>query len=271
MYQVTLNGQLYLMMLIEQFEEAGIEVISANTDGIITLFSKDKLDDYNRIVAEWQKYTKLELEFTNYIKYVRTSVNDYMAIKKEWLVNPDAEDIIKRKGDFLIEVELSKGFNAPIVAIAIDNLLVRNKPIEETIKNHPDIYDYCISVKTGSVYEKQIHTTQNGTYTVSALSKNLRYYVSNKGGTLLKYKRKQDGTDSYAQMIKGVLITPFNDFVRVKNMSEYDINYKYYVKRCNDILLKIGGTYNRPGASRRIKPTRKKGVSQIGHLFDNID
>jgi hypothetical protein len=271
MYQVTLNGQLYLMMMIEQLEEAGIEIISANTDGILARFNVSKEDDYKRITTDWQKFTKLDLEFANYIKYVRTGVNSYIAIKKEWLDDPCGEDNIKRKDEFLIEVELSKGFNAPIVAIAIDKYIVNQIPIEQTIRQHTDIYDYCISVKTGEVYDKQLHTTQKGEYTIDPLSKNLRYYVSNNGGTLLKHKRTKEGLDKYAQMIKGVLITPFNDYFKVSNMSEYDINYQYYIKRATDLLLKIEGEYKRPSGSRVFHGSKKKGVSQIGHMFDNIE
>ncbi|MCK9429962.1 MAG: hypothetical protein M0R17_08150 [Candidatus Omnitrophica bacterium] len=270
MYQVTLNGQLYLMMLIEQLEESGIEVISANTDGIIAKFDKTKLQNYNDITTAWQAYTQLQLEFTDYIKYVRTSVNSYIAIKKEWLEHPEMEDVIKRKDEFITEVELSKGFNAPIVAIAIDKLIVNNIPIEQTIRNHTDIYDYCISVKTGDVYDKQLHTIQNGELDVMMLSKNLRYFVSNKGGTLLKHKTDNNNVDKYANMIKGVLITPFNDYFRVDNMNEYDINYQYYIKRATDLLLKIEGEYSKPRASRVFRGSKKKGVEQIGKLFDNI-
>jgi len=143
MYQVTLNGQLYLMMMIENLEEAGIEIISANTDGIIARFGKDKLDDYNKITRAWQQYTNLELEFTDYMKYVRTSVNDYVSIKKGWTPeSKESDELVKRKGDFLTEIDLAKGFNAPIVAIAIDKYILYGTSIETTIRNHQDIYDY---------------------------------------------------------------------------------------------------------------------------------
>lgn len=268
MYQTTLNGQLYLMMLIEEYEEAGIEVISANTDGILCIVKKDQLDKYNEISKNWQKFTNLSLEFTKYIKYVRTSVNDYIAVKEGWTsMSTDEEELIKRKGDFITEVDLSKGFNAPIVAIAIDNLILNNISIETTIKNHTDIYDYCISVKTGETYEKQIHTARNGEYNITSLSKNLRYYVSNRGGTLLKHNVNDD---RIFNMVKGVLITPFNDYFKLNNMSEYDINYQYYIKRATDVLLKIEGVYKRPGASRRFHGSKRKGVEQIGKLFDNV-
>ena len=167
---------------------------------------------------------------------------------------------------FLVEVELSKGFNAPIVAIAIDKFILYGTPIEDTIINHTDIYDYCISVKIGEKFEKQLHRIENGQYITEKLSKNLRYFVSNHGGTLLKHS-----SDQVMNMNKGALITPFNDYFPVSKMSDYDINYNYYIKRANDILLKIEGVYNRPGASRRFTGSRKKGVDRIGKMFDNIE
>lgn len=270
MYQVTLNGQLYLLMLIEKLEEAGIEVISANTDGVLARFTKDKLDDYNKITKEWQEYTKLELEFADYIKYVRTSVNSYLAVKKEWLLDKENEELIKRKDEFLIEVDLSKGFNAPIVGIALNNYFVHGIPIKDTICNHKDIYDYCISVKTGEVFDKQLHTATMGEILVNGLSKNLRYYVSTDGGTLLKHKRGSEGADKYYQMIRGFLITPFNDYFECTNMQDYNINYQYYIKRTTDMILKIEGEYSKPRTSRVYKGKNRKGISECGKMFDGI-
>jgi len=53
-------------------------------------------------------------------------------------------------------------------------------------------------------------------------------------------------------------------------MNEYNINYQYYVKRATDLLLKIEGEYTRPGATRVFRGSKKKGVSQIGKMFDDI-
>jgi len=41
--QMTVSGQLALLMFIEWLELSGIQVISANTDGIVMLVTKDKL------------------------------------------------------------------------------------------------------------------------------------------------------------------------------------------------------------------------------------
>lgn len=55
MYQVTINGQLFLLMLIEKLELAGIHVISANTDGIVSIIPNDKFELYCNLCHEWEK------------------------------------------------------------------------------------------------------------------------------------------------------------------------------------------------------------------------
>ena len=37
-----------------------------------------------------------------------------------------------------------------IVPISLKNYFIYNIPIEETIKNHKDIYDFCLRLKTNS-------------------------------------------------------------------------------------------------------------------------
>jgi DNA polymerase elongation subunit (family B) len=44
-YTVTINGQLYLLMLVEQLEFNGYAVISANTDGVTYLRKAGDADD----------------------------------------------------------------------------------------------------------------------------------------------------------------------------------------------------------------------------------
>ena len=52
--QVVLTGQLSLLLLIEWIEMNGIEIISANTDGIVILCPQYKYDNLQRIIYEWE-------------------------------------------------------------------------------------------------------------------------------------------------------------------------------------------------------------------------
>lgn len=78
--QVTITGQLSLLMLIESLELAGISVVSANTDGIVTRYPKVMKDTCVKIISEWQKITNFELEKTDYSAIYIASVNNYIAI-----------------------------------------------------------------------------------------------------------------------------------------------------------------------------------------------
>ena len=66
MLHTTLTGQLSLLMLIEVLEEVGLEVVSANTDGILVHIKKSDYDLFKSICDKWQKDSNLNLEETRF-------------------------------------------------------------------------------------------------------------------------------------------------------------------------------------------------------------
>src|SRR5882672_8799449 len=129
--QMTVSGQLALLMLIEMFELAGIPVISANTDGIVMLVTKDKEETLKQIVAHWEKTTGFETEETRYKSYHARDVNAYFAVKMDGSV--------KVKGNPYSEVGSQSGTQLdvnPSILIcsdAVKAFLSNGIPIEETI------------------------------------------------------------------------------------------------------------------------------------------
>lgn len=79
--QTTVSGQLAILMLIERLEASGIEIVSANTDGIVTYYPRDRRDDVDAIAYEWELDTGYELEDTYYKSIHCRDVNNYIAIK----------------------------------------------------------------------------------------------------------------------------------------------------------------------------------------------
>jgi hypothetical protein len=73
---VVLNGQLFLIMLMEAFHAAGFEVISANTDGVY-VDAKDRLDEAQQVADAWVSATGFDLERDIATIFVGSSVNDY--------------------------------------------------------------------------------------------------------------------------------------------------------------------------------------------------
>lgn len=78
MIQVTVTGQLALLMLIEKLELSGIQVVSANTDGILTFSDKS----CNDIIKLWEQHTGFVTEETEYDQYYARDCNNYIAIEK---------------------------------------------------------------------------------------------------------------------------------------------------------------------------------------------
>lgn len=147
MIQVTLTGQLALLMLIEAFEDAGIQVVSANTDGVVTRVPDGLQWLKNNIIGEWQAATGLKTERTNYAAIYMQSVNSYVAFKK------DGE--VKTKG-FFAEPGVSNTTKVPARAICADAAIAFLKdgtPVTRTVRNCTDIRRFVTvrNVKGGAV------------------------------------------------------------------------------------------------------------------------
>lgn len=233
--KVTINCQLLMLMLVESLALVGIQTISANTDGILCIVPKSKLDIYYQKCKEWELLSKFELEYTKYKKYIRRDVNNYIAIKED--------NKVKGKGVFLTEDcsnynlldTLNKGFDKPIVALAAYNFLVYNKPIKDTILNHTDIYDFCVAKKIDNKFTNIFETIENGKYIKEELQKAVRYYISTDGGILVKYDPTTNGVERYEANSK---VTIYNDHIE-KDIKEYNIHYGYYINEAQKMIDEI--------------------------------
>jgi hypothetical protein len=234
----TITGELSLMMLIEAYELAGIHVISCNTDGVTIHISKEKLENMEEINRWWIEITGYELERTDYKKIVFSTVNDYIAVK--------TNDEIKRKGDFLTDLELYKNKSARIIPIALGNYFVGGISVDDSIKSHTNIYDFCIRQKASKDFHYEALIVQNGNGVTNVYNKLIRYYVSNTGEKIYKVKNPTCITNApeRAQVEAG----EWKCFVcnrLPKESSLANINYNYYIDKAEDIIYKIDKHYKR--------------------------
>lgn len=155
MLQVTITGQLVLLMLIEMLESVGISVISGNTDGIISIYDKSRHDEVRAIIAEWESRTNFKTEETRYSAVYSRDVNSYVAIKTEG-GDEEARFLderlgIKTKGAYCergsaLNSILSKNPESLICSDAVIAYLKNKTPIDKTIKSCRDIRRF-VSVK----------------------------------------------------------------------------------------------------------------------------
>lgn len=224
----TINGQLLLTMLAEQLVDniPFLQVLQINTDGITVKIPRLLEQSYNDICKEWEIQTKLTLEYIEYNKMVIRDVNNYLAVTTKGKV--------KYKGAFEIDKDYHKDSSFKIIPIALSEYFVKNIPIEETIKNHTNIYEFCGRQKFtresyGMTHELGYDITGNPVDITEKQQKNVRYYISNKGKVFYKYYNK--GTNEIIH--NGYKVTIFNKF---KDELNYDINYNFYIKEANKII-----------------------------------
>lgn len=145
--KTTLSGQLSLLMLIEMLELCGVQVISANTDGIVLRIPRALEQLVNDTVKWWEKATGLEMEESRYKSIHSRDVNNYIAITDKGKV--------KRKGVFapagLLE---NKHPSKTICAEAVVAYLKDGTPIERTIVECDDIRQFIVvrNVSGGGEY-----------------------------------------------------------------------------------------------------------------------
>jgi len=226
----TITGELSLLMLIEQYELNGIHVISANTDGVTIKIHKDLVDKMHEINYWWGQVTNYELERTDYQKIIFSTVNDYLAIK--------TDGDVKKKGDFLTDFELHKNKSARVCAIALEHYFVHNVPIEQTIRAHNNIYDFCLRQKASKDFHYEGVNRVSGEKTI--YNKLIRYYVSKSGEKLLKVKNEGCETNAaeVSQVEAGEWVMHVCNHLTPDHSLD-NINYEYYIERANKIVHKI--------------------------------
>jgi hypothetical protein len=169
--QVTVTGQLSLLMLIERLELVNIPVVSANTDGIVIKCPTVRKSEMMSIIQGWEMDTGFETEGTNYKAIYSKDVNNYIAV----LAKPKGSEKAKTKGAYA-PTGLKKNPTNQIVTDAVLALLVDRVPVEETIRCCKDIRKFVQvrTVKGGAV--------KDGNY----LGKAIRwYYAKGEEGTII--------------------------------------------------------------------------------------
>ena len=237
---VTLTCQLAILMLVERALEAGISVVSGNTDGVLFRcpreffagITKDRLNSsrIQEVCDEWERDTGFDLEFGEYTAIYNASVNAYFAIK------PDGGH--KRKGPFgnpwnphksdfdPVRGQLMKN---PQMTICSDAALMRIKngtPVEETILACRDIKQFVTVIKAGT----------GATWRDEYLGKVVRYYWGIDGHPIYDAEAHET-TGNFKKVSKtdGAI-----ECLRLPDEFPSDIDYRRYIAEAESILSDLG-------------------------------
>ena len=266
--QVTINGQLMTMTLIEELELNGIHVISANTDGIVIKLPKDKFEVYKDITDRWNKFNKMGADYEEYKEIVSRDINNYFDIQTDNSIEfkgaLDPKQYIK---------DLKNGYDMPIVAKAVFEYFVNNTPIMETLHNHTDILDFCKTQNVGKQFDVVYDKVENGKLKTIVSQRHVRFYVSTKGIIITKSQKTTLQRSKLAGGKPVIILNSLDD----KPIEERNINYKYYYDECYKIIdpIKLGISPNLKANSIKSTKSGKSLIKKYSHsyniLFDNDD
>lgn len=212
MLMVTITGQLSLLLLIEMLEDSGIEVVSANTDGIVMKVRKEQYDDYMAVITLWEKITNFETEETRYRAIYSRDVNSYFAIKEN--------GEIKGKG-FFGSNRLNKNPKYDISKEAVIEFMKNGTAIKDTILQCKDITKF-LSVRAvkGSAHKAGIY-----------LGKAVRWYYATHSPGAIRYVT----TGNAVPETEGA-----KPLMELPDLFPDDIDYNRYVIEAERILGDIG-------------------------------
>lgn len=212
--QTTLTGQLALLMLIERMEDAGIRVVSANTDGIVLYAEKTFESAMVGVAWDWMLDTSFELERTDYRCLASRDVNNYVAVK--------LDGGIKGKGIFA-PPSLAKNPDCPIIYEAVAQRIAKGTPIERTIRDCRNVEKFVVvrRVTGGAIW--------NDDY----LGKAVRYYYATSvpSDQTINY-RKNGNKVPKSQGTRPLMELP--------EMFPSDVDYRVYEVEAERLLCEVG-------------------------------
>ena len=233
----TVTGQLSILMLVNMIYDAGAEVVSANTDGIVIRARRDMLHGVGsdtritggkikEVVEQWERETGFNLECVEYASLYNQSVNTYIAVKpdgsaklKGAIANPwRAKD---KRG------MLMKNPQATIVSDAVVDFITKGVPIEETIRGCNDIRGFVTVVNVQG----------GGTWRGDYLGKVVRYIWGIDGEEIL-YKKPDPRTGNFKKVPKSDGCIPMMDLP--EEFPAHLIDYERYIEEARETLMDIG-------------------------------
>ena len=229
-YSITLNGQLTLAMLAEWYADGvpDIEILQINTDGITIRCNRSSINTLEAINKRFMKLTGLILESNDYKKMVIFNVNNYLAVSMK--------EEIKRKGIFETVKDFHKDNSFLVVPKALEKYFLENIPIEITVKENTNIYDFCGRYKATKGWHAEYNYSKDNTVITENHGKVLRFYSTTKdGGT--SFKVCEDGRVHHLLANQKTVL--FNRYFSVPNFEDYNLHYEFYFRECYKIIDEI--------------------------------
>jgi hypothetical protein len=225
---VTLSGQLMLIDLIERLTEAGVKVISANTDGLF-LHVPRKHRTWREILKRWQADSEMRLDVEPLRRLAILASNQY--------ATRDRTDKVKRKGGELRgALDWTHSPNSPVLGDAVANALLFDVPPERTIFDCRELVRFCSIATRGTAADLVLVDGDAET----KLPKVTRWYRSKEGSRRIE-RRFLDGRQVTVPGAQSVTIR--------QDLPESglpaDLDWSWYLREARRIVQKVPGYRHR--------------------------
>jgi hypothetical protein len=238
-----------------------LTMLQINTDGITVKIPVEHKRLYWEICQEWEAQTRLVLEYVAYERMIIRDVNSYIAVNTKGKVK--YKGAFKTNEEMIKDGEYHKSFSQGIVALAVSKYFLNNIPIEDSIKAHTNIYDFCKTFNASHGWScETLDIDENGVESnIIKQQKTNRYFLSSRGK---RFRKTKEGKYIEVEANKTVII--FNKYEE-KPIDEYGIDYQYYVDECFKIIHLIDGTAEKLELERKaIAEQRKKDKEEENYI-----
>jgi hypothetical protein len=244
---VCLSGQLLLLDLIEKLEPY-CKLIQSNTDGVFIKVEKESdIEVVKSVAKEWEKRTRLDLEWDIFEKIYQKDVNNYIII--------DKDGKYKSKGAYVKKLN-NLDYDLPIVNKALINYFTKGIEIEQTINECNQLREFQKIVKVSRLYLRALHGD------VVLPERVLRVFADKREDAQGVFKVKLKMKDGIEQEVPDKIAnTPErcfidNEDVKSKLIPEY-LDKSYYIELATERLNAF------LGIPKKRKPAKKKKKDQL--------
>jgi len=228
---ICVNGQLFLIQLMELIEKlTHCLIVYSNTDGITVKVPIKEYGSLMRLITKWQQVTGLEVELVRFKKMVIRDINNYIAFTYS------KKKPVKGIGMFATDKPINKGYRYPIVAKAVRGFYEHGLPVEQTVRNCKDIYDFIASQKV-NIHKFELQLVRSNS--IDVLQKTNRWVVTRGNqyeGKLRKYNFVKNTTTA---VDRSNMITIVNLIEPWMNPETLKINHDFYITECYKTIRNI--------------------------------
>lgn len=162
MLGITINGQLLLCMLAEKLAAVPTAVLfNVNTDGVTMQVDDQYMHMVDAIVKDWENLTNLSLDYDHWESIFQRDVNNYVGVEAdtrkikgkgafEWRHGLETSANFQPDGSLKYGTKTGnwhKNQSVKIIPMAVEQYLVNNVPIEQTVMQCTDPYLFMHTVK----------------------------------------------------------------------------------------------------------------------------